>query len=57
MKNFDIVKLNKIKKICMADIESLSKDRKYRLGYKMGFNTCRRRIRKALGILITNKNP
>lgn len=48
-------KLNTIHRVRMADI--LAKSKEYRQGYKQGFNTARRRIRKVLGILITYKNP
>ena len=50
-------KLNTIHKVNMAAIKELAKSREYRLGYKAGFNTARRRIRKVLGVLITHKNP
>ena len=49
--------LNTIHKIKMEYIRRLAKSKEYRLGYKCGFNTARRRIRKVLGILITHKNP
>ena len=34
----------------MVDIEDLSKNKKYREGYKHGFNFCRRKVRKILGL-------
>jgi len=40
--------LNTIKNVKMVDIETLSQDRVYRLGYKHGFNVCRRKFRKVL---------
>ena len=49
--------LNTIHKVRMADIKELAKGKEYRQGYKQGFNTARRRIRKVLGVLITHKNP
>ena len=49
--------LNTIQKVKMADIKELAKSKEYRQGYKYGFNTARRRIRKVLGILMTYKNP
>jgi len=49
--------LNTIHKVKMADIKELAKSKEYRLGYKQGFNTARRKIRKVLGVLITYKKP
>lgn len=53
MKKQEIKDLNKIERVKMADIKTLSKDKMYRLGYKQGFNVCRRRIRKVLLKVIT----
>lgn len=50
-------KLNSIQSLLMCDVGEISHDKMYKWGYKAGFNTCRRRIRKALGVLVTNKNP
>jgi hypothetical protein len=57
MKKIEIKKLNTVKALFMADVKKLSSKKDYREGYKAGFNTCRRRIRKLLGVLVTNKNP
>jgi hypothetical protein len=50
MRKTEIKKLNQIHRIKMADIEDLSKNKKYREGYKHGFNFCRRKVRKTLGL-------
>ena len=57
MNKLDIKKLNTIKKCLMDDIKTVAKDRTYRLGYKQGFNVARRRIRKVLEVLVTDKQP
>jgi len=51
MKKIEIKNLNKIKRVKMDDIRTLAKNREYRLGYKCGFNTARRKARRVLGLL------
>jgi hypothetical protein len=50
-------KLNTVKTLLLADVKTVSNHKVYQWGYKHGFNVCRRRIRKALGVLATNKDP
>jgi len=51
MRKTEIKKLNQqVRRIKMVDIEDLSKNKKYREGYKHGFNFCRRKVRKILGL-------
>lgn len=47
----EILKLNTVKHLFMEDVKPLSKDKMWREGYKCGFNTCRRKIRGAMGLL------
>jgi hypothetical protein len=44
----EVEKLNSVKRVKMADIKDTAEDKKYREGYRAGFNTCRRRIRRLL---------
>ena len=45
------ISINKVKKMLMEDTKEYSNDKKYREGFKHGFNLSRRIIKKALKLI------